>query len=123
MPRINWHVAKKKNDLDASNIISLHSTNHLDWEIITLFYSVLHHVDSVFCERRSTGLTIPEPKDHKERRKLVVRHLTQIADDYKVLDALSQWARYEEVQITPQILTEAKNCYSSIVSFLQRYVP
>lgn len=123
MPRIKWHVNKKQHDLDTNSLLAKHSPNYLDWEVITLFYSVLHHVDAAICKNRSTGTVIPEPQNHKQRRKLIVKHFRPIAVDYKMLDVLSQWARYEEVAITPDIVSTAKSLYSNVVAYLQNYVP
>jgi len=83
----------------------------------------MHHVDAAICKKRSTGTAIPEPKIHKQRRKLVVKHFRQIATEYKMLEKISQWARYYEVKITPNIVSAARTSYSKITSYLKNYVP
>lgn len=123
MPRIKWHVRKKQHDLDTNSLLAKHSPNYFDWEVITLFYSTMHHVDAAICKKRSTGTAIPEPQNHKQRRKLIVKHFRPIASDYKMLDVLSQWARYQEVVITPNIVSTAKSLHSKVVAYLQNYVP
>jgi len=123
VPRLKWHLYKKQHDFDTNSLLTSHSPDYLDWEVIALFYSVMHHVDAAICQKRSTGIIIREPIDHKQRRKLVVRHFRPIATDYKMLGSLSQWARYEEVTITHHILSTARSLYCSIMSYLQRYVP
>jgi hypothetical protein len=95
----------------------------MDWEVITLFYSAMHHVDAAIFKLRLTGTNIPEPQDHKQRRKLIVKFFRQIATDYKMLESISRWARYEEVKITPNMVNTARSLYSNIISYLQHFVP
>jgi hypothetical protein len=122
LPRIAWHVDKKAHDLNTSNVLTRHSPTYADWEIITLFYSAMHHVDATFCQIRSAGTPIPEPRNHMHRRKLIARHLSSIVVDYDVLEGLSRWARYEEVTIVPAYVTEARSLHTSIMNYLRRYV-
>jgi hypothetical protein len=123
MPQVNWHIIKRLHDLDTSNLLSSNSPNYLDWEVITLFYSALHYVDCAICKKRLAGAPVPEPVDHKHRRKLVVKHFRPIATDYSMLESISQWARYEGVVITPTMVGTAKSIYSSIVTYLQTNFP
>ena len=122
MPRIAWHVDKKLHDLDTSNLLTGHSPRYTDWEIITLFYSAMHHVDAAFCQIRSRGMNIPEPINHMHRRKLISQYLSPIAVDYDMLETLSRWARYEEVTILPAYVTEARSLHTGITNFLRDYV-
>lgn len=123
MPSINWHLYKKQHDLDANKLFVSNSPRYIDWEVITLFYSAMHNVDAAICKIRQLGTAIPEPHSHKERRKLILKFFRQIADDYGMLEHISRWARYEEVIITPNILSTARSLYSSIISYLRNFVP
>jgi hypothetical protein len=123
MPRLDWHINKRQHDLDTSTLLSRNSPNYLDWEVVTLFYSALHYVDSAICKKRLTGVPIPEPSDHKHRRKLVVKHFRPIATDYSTLEGISRWARYQEVVITPTMVGTAQSLHSSIVTYVQNNFP
>jgi hypothetical protein len=123
VPRINWHLYKKQHDLDANKLLASNSPRYMDWEVITLFYSAMHNVDAAMCKLRQLGTAIPEPHNHKERRKLILKFFKQIASDYRMLEHISQWARYEEVMITPSIVSTARSLYSNITSHLRNFVP
>lgn len=122
MPRIAWHVSKKQHDLDTSDFLTGYSPTYTDWEIITLFYSAMHHVDATFCHMRSSGMPIPEPINHLHRRKLIAQYLNPIVTDYGMLEGLSRWARYEEVTIVPSYVTEARSLHTNIRNHLRNYV-
>jgi len=123
MPRLDWHIHKKQHDKDTNSLLVIHSPNYSDWEVITLFYSAMHHVDAAICKIRSTGIQIPEPIDHKHRRKIVAKHLGRVATEYGMLESISQWARYQEVAISNEIVDAAKSLYSDVISYLRNYVP
>jgi hypothetical protein len=123
LPTENWHIYKKKHDFETSQFLSNASPKYLDWEVITIFYSAMHLIDSAICKIRLTGTVIPEPKNHKERRKLVARHLACVATEYGMLENISQWARYEEVVIDNNILDSANTLYSEILTYLSIPLP
>jgi len=115
LPDKQWHLQKKDSNLLAKAQLAISAGQFWDWEITILFYAALHYVDSFFSE-----LTPPEhPKKHGKRRKLVGNHLNPIAEDYRLLNALSENARYESFTPRQSDIDEAWKYYQNIQTFMQ----
>lgn len=87
---MDWHATQSSHNIDCSAYLTQKNPLYKDWEIITLFYSAIHRVDSYFL---LTNKQIPD--NHNKRRKLVCSELHEIFREYKSLERLSQQARYE----------------------------
>ena len=80
------------------------------WEIVMMFYDIVIAVDG-YAEMRG----IPAPKNHKERRAVVRRHLPHLAEMYNVLYSLSLVARYcDGYTMTENAWCEAARCRDAL---------
>jgi hypothetical protein len=113
MPNYTWHDGKKIHDFDTSNFLGTNPARCCDWEIITLFYSALHYVDSYL----SNGFGIDFVPDHDERKMHVDSLLPEIKRNYRILYYLSRDARYN-LTVGTSDLTKAKSCYAQIKQVL-----
>ena len=113
MPKYAWHNGKKIHDFDTSNYLGINPAKFSDWEIITLFYSAMHYVDSYL----SNAFGIDYVSDHDARKGHVRTLLPQINKNYKLLYYLSRDARYNLTVGTPE-LAAAKSCYAQITQVL-----
>lgn len=109
MPCCAWHEGKKQQDFRASMHLAL-AGNFFDWEIITLFYSALHYVDSFLAN----AFSIEYVRDHKERKNLIMSLLSITEKDYRMLYHLGRDARYTDVPIGKRELAEAKVYFGNI---------
>jgi hypothetical protein len=115
MPPYAWHDNKKNHNFDAYRYIAASPSHQFtDWEIIALFYSALHYVDS-FLDRKH-GLD--NIQNHGDRKIMVRGYISPINRTYRILYHLSQNARYDDVPITVAELTQAKTCYDTIKKIL-----
>jgi hypothetical protein len=118
VPTKQWHLQKKETNFQASKQLELATGKFLDWEITTLFYSALQYVDAYFAD-----FVNPEhPARHSRRRKLVSRFLQPVAVEYRMLNELSEGARYETFTPQQSDAQAALSWYSAIQNFLQKIV-
>jgi hypothetical protein len=118
VPTKQWHLQKKQSNLEASKQLQLATGKFLDWEITTLFYSALQYVDAYFAE-----IVNPvHPTRHSRRRKLVSKFLQPIAVEYRLLNELSEGARYEAFTPQQSDVQAAWGWHSTIENFLQKIV-
>jgi predicted Zn-ribbon and HTH transcriptional regulator len=90
MPNYTWHDGKKIHDFDTSNFLGTNRDRFCDWEIVTLFYSALHYIDSYLSNKFGIDYVL----DHGERKTHVASLLPQINRNYRLLYYLSRDARY-----------------------------
>jgi hypothetical protein len=109
MPDYAWHDVKKVHDFSASNFLATSPNKFLDWEITTLFYSVLHHVDSYL----SNAWGIENVLDHDQRKEYVSSFLPTIKKVYLLLYYMSRHARYDSTIGTSE-LAKAKSYYAQV---------
>jgi hypothetical protein len=118
VPTKQWHIQKKDANLEASKHLQLAGGKFPDWEITTLFYSALQYVDAYFADCAN-----PEhPARHSRRRKLVSKFLQPVAVEYRLLNELSEGARYEAFTPQQSDVNAALGWYSTIQNFLQKLV-
>lgn len=110
LPHFNWHDGKKQHDFDASRFLSSSTNRFFDWEVVSLFYSALHYVDSFLSKKWK----IDEIYDHRERNQMVRYFLPILKKDYRLLYHLSRDARYDQVSIGQNDVNVAKTWYSNI---------
>jgi len=109
VPSHVWHDGKKVHDYNASQVLFTDG-NFLDWEVVTLFYSAMHYVDSYLD--RAQGIDIIY--NHLDRKALVRLYIPIINRTYKSLYNLSRNARYDDVPIGMVEMATAKANYEEI---------
>jgi hypothetical protein len=80
----------------------------IDWAIVVLFYSALHLVQA-HAERHARRLNEQIPYTHPERDGYVARQLSEIQEDYDLLQSASKDARYK---LKKRSKREAETIYS-----------
>lgn len=110
MPVFAWHDRKKQHDFDTSQFLGSSPNTFVDWEVVTLFYSVLHYVDSYL----SKAFKIDVVFDHSDRKRLVNFFLPILEKDYRLLYHLGTDARYEQVPMGQNELSKAKTVHAGI---------
>jgi len=110
MPSYNWHEIKKQRDFNASQYLGQVPNTFVDWEVIALFYSALHYVDSylAMCYNIDTVF------DHQDRKNLIRSFIKMIEKNYRLLYHICRDARYNEVPIGQRELIKAKSYYGNI---------
>ena len=102
MPNYAWHDGKKIHDFDTSNFLGTNPFKFCDWELITLFYSALHYVDSYL----SKCFGIDTILNHDDRKRYVTSFLPQIKKIYLTLYYLSRDARYSSTIGTTELVSK-----------------
>jgi hypothetical protein len=110
MPQYAWHEQKKAHNLDTQIFLATKSPTFIDWEIITLFYSALHYVDSFLSNVYQINF-IP---DHDKRKEYVSSLLPNLNKTYLSFYHLSQDARYDDIPIGLTELEKAKTYYEVV---------
>lgn len=82
---------KSKHDKQANEFLVRVSPKYVDWEIVTLFYSALHLINTFFDSHQ-----IPIPEGYEGRYDQVERYLGSILQSYDSLRLLSVMARYQQ---------------------------
>jgi hypothetical protein len=113
MPNYLWHDKKKISDFNASQFLGTNVDTFIGWEVITLFYSALHYVDSFL----SNAFQVDFIPDHDTRKKYVMGLLPIVENNYRLLRHLSEDARYN-AGVNNSDLVTAKNHYRFIKSKL-----
>jgi hypothetical protein len=109
MPAQAWHDSKKIHDFDARQCLSRAGGNFPDWEVIALFYSALHYVDSFLAGQYGI-----DPEDHSDREDHIMTLIQIIEKNYRLLHHLSEDARYYQVLIRQKELAKAQSYYKDI---------
>lgn len=109
MPKHPWHDQKKNHDFVTNTFLASNPNIYTDWEIITLFYSALHYVDSYL----SNAYRIDFVQDHDQRKDYVRSFLPTINKAYLNLLYLSIDSRYNTNVSTPD-LAKAQAYYETI---------
>lgn len=85
-------------------------TRFWDWEAVIMFYGITIAVDGCAVMRGQ-----PVPKNHKERRAVVRRHLPHLADLYDDLYTTSLEGRYYDgYSMTEKTWRKAARCYEAL---------
>ncbi len=86
----------------------------MDWEATTIFYAGLHLVDDYFEDSN-----IKVRKNHKKRKIMVEKYLSDVEADYELLFTPSIRARYEDIQISNNDVDVALLAFSRLKSKIQ----
>ncbi len=100
MPKCAWHDQKKVNDFEAQTFLATCNPTYIDWEIVTLFYSALHYIDSFLDNAHGIDFIA----DHDRRNKLVNLLLPNLRKTYLSFYKLSQDARYDTTMGPPELV-------------------
>ena len=84
---MSWRTRQSRHNRYAQRYLS-GSVQYVDWEIIALFYPVIHVMDEYLSSTADKA-----PRNHRERRDLVKLKLRHIYEDYRDLYALCRRAR------------------------------
>lgn len=110
---VRWKVSKVQHDHDIKDILSTSSTETYDWEVISLFYSVMHLMDIYIFELRSIKF-----KNHAERNSFVARELPrEVSKRYISFYSLSREARYI-LEMSDKDKSKAEQYYAFLRSHL-----
>lgn len=110
----SFHFIKYQRDKQTNEYLRQKTPLFRDWEIITLFYSALHLIESYL---RDHGHPII-PKSHQTRENLVKQYLNDIFESYSALYILCKTARYDAL-VTDNDLDAANYYYIRIKQFIE----
>lgn len=110
MPSSTVHDAKKHHNYNVCQYLGRVPDTHADWEVVTLFYSALHYVDSFLASDQNIEFV----RNHYRRKQYIRSHMPIIERNYRLLYHLSTDARYEDLTIGNRELTKAKSYYGHI---------
>jgi hypothetical protein len=82
----------------------------MNWAITALFYAAVHYVDAYFVARTN------RPIIHSQRRRQIHDsvHLKGIEGDYRMLQVMSEEARYEMAAYGERDFMEARELLQAI---------
>lgn len=113
MPLKQEHISKAERNEKFAETVS--KTAYLDWAVTILFYAALHYVDAILSV---SGI---HPDSHTQRDDAIGTNATLLVvrSEYRVLETLSQNARYRAMNIGPTDLTEAQNNFNTLRAHLR----
>lgn len=95
----NDHIEEAKDNYERY-LRLLEDDRDIDWALVILFYSALHLVQA-HAERHAPKITgVAIPMDHHTRNDYVKRQLSEIYDEYMLLQNASKDARYKRIKRT-----------------------
>ena len=111
------HIFKSQDNEGVYHLIKQNGLS-IDWEITTLFYTILQKVDAYFAK------TNFHPADHHDRNKNVRTdpNLRAIYSDYLKFYELSKQARYTRRSMNTNEKNASLKYYSKIDSHISRYM-
>ena len=86
---MNWHLKQAKHNLETNKYLSEVYPKYEDWEYTTLFYSVIHLVETYLYENGEKNI-----QTHNHRRELIKCKLKEIVDPYLEMEETSRKMRY-----------------------------
>ena len=112
---MDWHVKQSTHNYDSNRYLAQENPRYRDWEVTTLFYSVVHIVDSYLANYNK------KPRAHCQRKKFVRLTLCEIYDDYCCLESLSRKARYDSPSqtLTSDEIDEAMKLHTTLVTYIR----
>jgi uncharacterized protein (UPF0332 family) len=108
------HISKaERNEKFAQTVAQ---TAYLDWAVTITFYSALHYVDAILAV---SGV---HPDSHTQRGDAIGTNATlrTVRPEYRILETLSQNARYRSMKIEPADLRRAQENFSTLRSHLRQ---
>ncbi len=110
MPSQPQHSRQARHNEEVSSALS--QVGHArDWEVTTLFYAVVHLVESRAAPDHHC-------RDHNERESFVLANFPAIYADYKALFMMCHLVRYRCMQMDPPKLVQAQQWYAAIKNTL-----
>lgn len=113
MPLQSEHISKAERNEKFAGTVS--KTAYLDWAVTILFYAALHYVDAILA---ISGI---HPDSHTQRGDAIGTNATllRIRGEYRILETLSQNARYRAMKIDPHDLAEAERNFDILRAHLR----
>lgn len=108
-----FHLQKYRHDKETHDYLLERTPTFKDWEVITLFYSALHLIETYFANH---GPYVP--KRHEDRENLVEQFLNPIYDVYSKLYIICKKARYD-APISNGEVADASSYYVDIANFIK----
>ena len=110
----SFHFIKYQRDKQTNEYLRQKTPRFRDWEIITLFYSALHLIESYLGNHGHPII----PKSHQTRENLVEQYLKGIFEIYSEFYILCKTARYDAL-VTDEDLDAANDYYIQIKQFIE----
>ena len=113
MPLQAEHISKA--DRNEAFAVTVSKTAYLDWAVTIIFYSALHYVDAVLAV---SGI---HPDNHAQRGAAIGTNATLrvVRGEYRILETLSQNARYRSMRIDGGDLQEAQKNFDTLKAHLR----
>jgi uncharacterized protein (UPF0332 family) len=113
LPLQQEHISKAERNEKFADTVS--NTAYLDWAVTILFYAALHYVDAILAV---SGI---HPDSHSQRGDAMGTNatLSSVRAEYRILETLSQNARYRSMKIDGFDLKEAKDQFSTLRAHLR----
>lgn len=103
------HKDKSQHNFNTYAFLNEANPTYTDWEITTLFYSILHLVDA-YLYKQQVGLIT----NHMRRKEYVKQYMSSIYCEYLRLEELSKQARYKCSIMSKKERDEAFKLYNTI---------
>lgn len=103
MAALRDHIAKSKHNEDFYDKVKENLNSFIDWQIISLFYSLVHLVEA-YAHKMGISLY-----GHKKRNRFVNRLLTNVSSEYHVLYSRSVIVRYRDCTNCNHLKNELNN--------------
>lgn len=114
MPLNPEHIAKAERNEKFADTVS--KTAYLDWAVTIIFYAALHYVDAILA------VSAIHPDNHTQRDDAIGTNATllTVRSEYRILETLSQNARYRSMTIEPNDLAEAQKNFGILRAHLRK---
>jgi len=111
MPTKIEHLKQAMHNTDVSTLLGGSACSACDWEVTTLFYSVVHLIEA---KMGTLGLPHNSRERHKYRKQFVHSFYRQVAADYDALYTKCRRARYDCIDVTPQHVADARKRHEAL---------
>jgi len=107
------HISKAERNEKFAETVS--KTAYLDWAVTVYFYAALHYVDAVLAV---SGI---HPDSHTQRVDAIGANITLsvVRPEYRLLETLSQNARYRAMKIENSDLQKSQDSFSILRAHLR----
>ena len=113
MPLKPEHISKAERNEKFAETVS--KTAYLDWAVTIYFYAALHYVDAILAV---SGV---HPDSHTQRGDAIGTNVTLsvVRPEYRILETLSQNARYRSMKIEESDLQKARENFATLKTHLR----
>jgi uncharacterized protein (UPF0332 family) len=113
LPTKPEHISKAERNEKFAETVS--KTAYLDWAVTIIFYAALHYVDAILAV---SGI---HPDNHTQRDAAIGTNETLriVRPEYRLLETVSQNARYRAMKIEAADLAEAQKNFTTLRAHLR----